>query len=548
MKIRMSSTNLSQAHWLDPREHNLPVYSVADIRQLEAMAFDEVDSYLLMQAAGMRSARKIIDLLQHNGQPNPQCVVLAGPGNNGGDAYIVATELLARGYAVELIDPTYHATEGTTGSQDRQKAFKAWAATGEPVLGLEDLSLEHTTIVIDGLLGIGCHAKPKEPIANIIIELNKARQAHLLSPRLKAFTVVSLDCPSGLDCDTGLAYEGVAVHADLTLTYIGLKSGLLMSEGKSLCGDLLLEPLGCETLQLSEISPRVSSDRALARNLPTRAAHLHKGDFGSVAIVGGSTGMQGAAILSARTALRTGAGRVSITCPEAPSNPPLIDLIYPEIMSKTAAQLDGFADVLVVGPGLGESDRAYELLCEVLGMADTKHLVLDADALNLIASHPALCSQLVQLRAHIGYNKALIITPHPLEAARLLNCSVTAVQSDRINSAKRLADMFHGTVVLKGAGSLVSDGYRTHINQTGNAALATAGSGDVLAGLIGSLLGQSDIDAFELVRTAVWLHGYCVEALPGEVEPLYLTHAGNLIDRMNRVINHHLHQRASGHS
>lgn len=558
LHLELNTQNLTEARWLSPASHDLPVLNVAQIRQVEQAAFRRVDSFLLMQAAGLRSARKIGDWVDHFGARVNRVVVLAGIGNNGGDACVVAAELAQRGLQVEV----WQLPNAKPGSDDRMKALTLCLASAATFRqwGYEALALTPGCLVVDGLLGIACETAPKEPLASWIGQVNA--EVHKVRQAGGQISVIALDCPSGLNCNTGQA-PGAAIEADLTLSYIACKTGLLTDSGKDLCGELLIESLGCDALikqleqetLLGHVLHTASKARQIARMPNRRHAH-HKGSFGSLGILGGQAGMVGACVLSARAALLLGAGRVAISLlmeNTSMRSTPFLDSLFPEMMNKHLDENLEFCDVLIAGPGLGQSPEAQESLFQILAHPKGHHMVWDADALNLLAKsedkgetdpeQPVLEVALQQYKAQYP-DHALVFTPHPLEAARLLNCSTQDVQENRLKAALAISARFNCTVVLKGAGTVIANhaGSQTEINCTGGPALGTAGSGDVLAGAIGSMLAQG-LSEFEASAFAVWLHGLAIDPIGFEKEGLMISHASEIGLRMKQHLNHLLNNR-----
>jgi hydroxyethylthiazole kinase-like uncharacterized protein yjeF len=283
---------------------------------------------------------------------------------------------------------------------------------------------------------------------------------------------------------------GRAVRATHTITFIGLKPGLLTLDGPDHCGEITVADLG---LPAKKANAWVASRELFQSVLRPRPRNFHKGMAGSVAILGGASGMAGAALLAGRAALKLGAGRVYVGMLDQTL---ALDPGAPELMLRHADDALGLdLEALVIGPGLGDGERAETLLGA--GLSSELPCVLDADALNLLAGH------LDWLRAHAG---PVVLTPHPGEFARLLGCDTAAVQAQRQGLAARFA-LEHGVVLaLKGHGTVVTDGQRRYVNTTGNPGMATGGTGDVLAGLIGALLGQG-LEAFEAAQLGVYLHG-----------------------------------------
>lgn len=583
--IELNPENLTFAHWKSLREFDLPVCNVEQIRQVEHSAFEKVDSFLMMQAAGFRTAQRIIQEVANSSDGKPSFLVLAGPGNNGGDACLVAGKLHMAGFQVQWIQ----LKTDKPASTDRQKA-EAWCRS----LGLSDHALQTSpsaleshsnpllpwvqanTWIVDGLLGIGCDRPPTAFFEQVIQGVNAARL------QLAGIRVLSLDCPSGLDCSTGLT-PGAAIRADITYTYIALKSGLLSNQGKDLAGNIHVESLGCDAIVAAVQPSQTLGDTSLKALLPHRKHNHHKGSFGSLAVIGGATGMVGAAVLAARTAIQSGAGRVALSLiseldqrmPDVQIQgfQPYLDSLFPELMNKNLEDNFRFSDCLVVGPGMGESFDSLQTLHRILDEQAHKPMIWDADALNLLAVNTDLQEKLIQRRAEHPLSAPLILTPHPLEAARLLGSNSTTVNSDRIHAAQSLARRFRCTVVLKGAGTVISSAegaskQNTYINCTGGPMLATAGSGDVLAGLIGALLGQipAQIKAPNQISTqtqgeqgdfnsgasnsgvsvatlAVWLHGLACEALPGEQYAPAICSASGLIQRIQAHLNRLIYER-----
>ena len=451
------------------------------LRACEARLAHGLAPGTLMERAGSAAARVIVE--RHAPR---RVLVICGPGNNGGDGYVCARLLRAAGCAVEtlrLAPPT---------AADAQRAFAAWSDAGGAVVD----SLEQATacdVIVDAMLGIGL----KRPLAGAY-----EAAAHWMNAQ--AQPVVALDVPSGIDADCGAWVGGVAgVQATLTVTFIADKPGLHTGAGSAAAGEVVVEPL-CEGAR--EGTGQLSDPGSFPGLSQRRGRDTHKGSFGTVAVVGGARGMAGAAILAARAALRLGAGRVYLALLGAPDLP--FDPGQPELMLRPLDELPE-VDAIVVGCGMGTASDATQALRRVL--ASTARIVLDADALNAIAQVTSMRDALLE---HRGLR---ILTPHPLEAARLLGVSGAQVQASRIASARQLADTLRSWTVLKGAGSVIAapDG-RWWINPTGGPALATAGTGDVLAGILGALLAQS----FNMQDTAcggVWLHGAAADSTGSDV-------------------------------
>jgi len=465
-------------------QSSLPVYRHAELREIEAAALAARPSPTLMERAGLAAAEIARKISADGGRG---VLVVAGPGNNGGDAFVVARHLKAWWFKVDVV------FAGTPAKlpADAQAAFEAWrdgGGTRHPSIPADG----HWDLIIDGLFGIGLQRDLSDQYAGIAGVINR------LSARKLA-----LDVPSGLDADTGRV-RGCAVRADHTATFIALKPGLLTLDGPDHCGEIHLCTLDIDMPATPTVGSVIGDD-IMRSVLPARRANSHKGDYGSVGIIGGAPGMTGAALLAGRAALQLGAGRVYIGLIGEAA--PGYDPVQPELMLRSAhdiAGLDQF-NVLAAGPGLGQSPDAHRLLSAALQIAQP--LVLDADALNLLAADP----DLQQLAA--GRSAPTLLTPHPAEAARLLGRDTASVQADRIAAACEIAARYKSSIVLKGAGSVcaLADG-KWFINTSGNPGMASAGMGDVLTGFIAALLAQR-ADANTALLAGVHLHGAAGDAL-----------------------------------
>jgi hydroxyethylthiazole kinase-like uncharacterized protein yjeF len=458
----------------------------------------------LMERAGRAAAELALKL--QSGLAGPP-LIFAGPGNNGGDALVVARILKQRG-----LDPVVvffgHADKLPA---DARRAWERWSAIGRCH---DDISVRKYGLVVDGLFGIGLARPLAEPWLSWIARINAYRGP-----------VLAIDCPSGLNADTGLL-NPVAVRATHTITFIAHKPGLLTLDGPDHCGEITVADIGLGgDANKSPGAGHINGPELFAKYLLPRQRNSHKGSYGSAAIIGGAPTMAGAALLAGRAALRLGAGRVYVGMLERLS----VDHEQPELMLKTPAEAMELGTAIGIGPGLAQSAEAVNLLRRSIESA--LPLVLDADALNLLAAHPVL-ARLASRRSAFT-----LLTPHPAEAARLLDCSVETIQNDRIASAIELARRLHAIVVLKGCGSIIAipEG-RWFINTTGNAGLATAGSGDVLTGFCTALLAQGwSIE--DAALGATWLHGTAADWLVADGEgPIGIT-AGELISLAQYILN-----------
>jgi len=462
----------------------VPVMRTADLRQVEAGARGEP----LMERAGLAAAEVARAMA---GDRSGAITVLAGPGNNGGDAFVAARWL--RQWFFEPIVVFRGAPERLP--PDAAAAYRAYVGGGGGKTVRDAPEGARGRLIVDGLFGIGL-ARALSPEYAALVERANATGVPILA----------LDVPTGIDADTGTAY-GVAIRADATATFLALKPGLLMGDGVDCAGTVSVHALGVAIEGTAPSQGHRLDWPVLSAALPDvlrrRLRNVHKGTFGTLGVVGGASGMVGAPLLAGRAALHTGAGKVWIGF--ATSEHPAVDWAQPELMLRSAAQVLGAgADAIVCGPGLGTDAAAAELVARAI--AEPVPLVVDADALTLIAQRPELATATAQRTA------PTIATPHPGEAGRLLGRSVADVQADRIASALAIADKLRASVVLKGAGSVLAypDG-RWDVNASGNPALASAGTGDVLSGFAGAFLAQR-IEPVMALRLAVCLHGAAADA------------------------------------
>ena len=493
---------------------SIPLFRAATLRRIEAAAA----KLPLMQRAGRAAADFAITLV--GGRTDP-VLVLAGPGNNGGDAFEAARLLREHGCETCVV----FAGKSDRLPEDAAAAYRRFVdAGGMTVAAIPESA--HWSTIVDGLFGIGLTRAIGEPYASLI------RSANALSVR-DACPLLALDCPSGLNADTGERQEPT-IHATHTLTFIGCKPGLLTADGPDLCGRITVASLALdrEAIGMND-GDTVDTDR-FAAFLRPRLANTHKGSFGNAGVLGGTRSMVGAALLAARAALRLGSGRVYVGLLDEYA--PALDIQQPELMMRSPGKLlTTDLTALACGPGMGCGHEAGVILDSVIGLR--LPLVLDADALNLVAGESDLHVALATRKP------PTLLTPHPAEAARLLDITISTVQADRVGAALELASTYNAHVALKGCGTIIATPEGDwFINTSGNPGLATAGSGDVLTGLVVALLAQR-WPPLEALLAAVHLHGCAADTLVAKgCGPIGLT-AGELIDSARACFNQWIAQR-----
>jgi len=482
-----------------------PVYRVEELRAIEARHAE----LPLMERAG-RAAADVAQTMA--GDRGGRVVVLAGPGHNGGDAMVVARWLWSWFHDVVVVFPA----DSANLPADAAKAYRAFIDVGGNAVPAPPDG--KPALIVDGMFGIGLTRPLSDQYAELVHWAN-----------LTGSPILALDVPTGLHAETGVAL-GAVIRATATAKFIGLTPGLLTGDGPDHCGAITVHSLELDS-RVATLGHRLDW-ATLAAMLPatlTRATrNVNKGTFGTLAIVGGAEGMVGATVLAGRAAMRTGAGKVLLGL--AARTHAALDWNAPELMLRDAdTTLAGGMDACVIGPGLGTAATART--CVERALALDVPLVLDADALNVLAVNPDLRTAAQRRTA------PTLATPHPGEAARLLSSDVAAVQSDRLAAALQLASQMQAHVVLKGSGSVLAhpDG-SWDINASGGPTLASAGTGDVLAGVLGAMLAQ-ELDAKTALRYAVCLHGAAADTLVARgIGPIGLA-ASELADAARELIN-----------
>jgi hydroxyethylthiazole kinase-like uncharacterized protein yjeF len=460
-------------------EHTL--YAVDQTRQIEQQAAASLAPNTLMQRAGLAIAKLALAIA-----PSAERIWLAcGPGNNGGDGLEAALHLQRWGkqtFITWLGQPTL-------APPDSAAACQRVMLAGIPIESEPTGSFD---LCIDAMLGIGTQLRePQNKMADWITRINSL-----------GVPVLSVDVPTGLNSDTGQV-TALHVKASHTLSLLTLKPGLFTAFGRDAAGTIWLDDLGIQVnnMQFIDCTARLNSKP----RIQPRPHASHKGSFGDVAVVAGAPGMSGAALLAACAALHAGAGRVFVSLLDGGSL--TVDPQLPELMFRPIDTLDFSVMTVVVGCGGGEAVRA--VLPKALSTA--AQLVMDADALNTVAAVSSLQALLINRSAR---GVPTILTPHPLEAARLLTMSTSQVQNDRLAAARQIAQQYDCTVVLKGSGTVIAAaGHTPAINPTGNARLSSAGTGDVLAGMIGAAL-AAGLKPFDAACQAVYRHGELADHWP----------------------------------
>lgn len=481
---------------------NLPIelYRAEQVREMDRIAIQErgIPGFDLMSRAG----REVFLRIREQWPKTKTLAVLCGAGNNAGDGYIVAQLALAAGLNVCV----YTLSEPDKLRGDALTAYRQYHGEVLPFQPEQSFAAD---VLVDALLGTGLD----RAVTGLYAEAIRLINAHS-SP------VVAVDIPSGLNADTGNVM-GCAVKADCTVSFIGLKQGLFTGQAAEYCGAIYYAQLGVPDDVLA--GQKASATRVVKHAMRRRDRSAHKGRCGHVLIIGGELGYSGAARMAGEAALRVGAGLVSIATRSAHAG--LMNLDRPELMChgiEDPEQLEMLAvkaNAIVVGPGLGQSAWARALLDRAIDLG--KPMVVDADGLNLLAAAPA---------AKLDW----ILTPHPGEAARLLNCSTADIQQDRFAAAQSLQAIYGGIAILKGAGTLIASEHRLAVSNTGNPGMASGGMGDVLAGAIAGLIAQG-LPQQEAAQQGVYIHGLAADLAAKDGERGLL--ASDLMPYLRQLVN-----------
>lgn len=483
------------------------IHTCQQSKDLDRIAIEKygISGYELMTRAGQGAFR----MLQKRWPDCESVGVLCGRGNNGGDGYVLAAAAKRAG-----LNTTVFRT-GEPGTPDSQKARDEYRKLGGTMQDAGNgLDLAACDVLVDALLGVGLTRDVGIELVNIFEQVESSRKP-----------VLALDIPSGIDGDTG-AVRGCALRADATATFISTKMGLLTGEGRDYTGVLELDTLDVPQEAYREVCgiAQVIDPKFLPVARLKRKSGAHKGSAGHVLIIGGNKTMQGAALMAGQAAARAGAGLVSIVSiaataePYSSGMPELRNFVIEHAAS--IAQLLESCNAVGIGPGLGQDDWAREMWNAAREYQT--QLVVDADALNLLAAYP--CQR-----------QDWILTPHPGEAGRLLDMPATEIQMDRVSAAHRIAERFGGICVLKGAGTIVAGGQHTWICDRGNPGMATGGMGDVLTGVICALRAQG-LSAEEAACLGVWLHATAGDASARETGAIGMI-ATDLLPGIRKFLN-----------
>ena len=488
-----------------------PIYQTQQIRELERLAGERfnISGHSMMQRAG----KAAFDFLQRRWPQAHKLAIFCGSGNNGGDGYVLAYLAHERGLDVTI----WQVGNVENIKNEAKEALEACNAAKIKMYPFTDkVDIEHPDVIVDAICGIGVHDQLRDAVMAIIKRIQR-----------KHVPVFALDMPTGIDADTGNVL-GAAIHATATLTFIGLKLGLLTGNGIAYTGELAVSDLQLPAELFSyveAIAERVVIG-SYAAYLQPRARDWHKGLSGHVLVIGGDVGMCGAPRLAATAALRVGAGLVSVA--SRPEHAAMMNMTCPELMCHAVtdkAQLEPLiakADVIIIGPGLGQSAWSKEMWHAAL--QSELPLVIDADGLNLLAE-----TELT--------NENWVLTPHPGEAARLIKSTPQLVQQDRLSAAKMIHKTYGGTCVLKGAGTLIlAPNSLPALCDKGNPGMATAGMGDVLSGVIGGMIAQG-IPLGDAAKLSVCLHAMAGDLAAKEGERGMI--ATDLMPHLRRLSNYH---------
>ena len=484
------------------------LYTAAEVRELDRISIEQfgIPGFELMQ----RAANALFECMRLNWPEARKITVLCGGGNNAGDGYLLGKLAYDAGLKVRLLA----IGDITSLGADAAMALKQCESAGMELQGFDISLIKEADVVVDGLLGSGLDRPLNEEWHQIVQQVNETAAA-----------VLAIDVPSGLHADSGCALD-VAIRADATVTFIGVKRGLLGAQGPAHCGKLYFASLDVPSRVYQQVPATLTriSSKSQSALLPKRSRVMHKGECGHVLMIGGDYGFAGAIRLAGEAALRVGAGLVTIAT--RPEHATSVALARPELMTlavntdKDIQEIMSRADVLVIGPGLGQSEWALQLLARVF--QSQLPMVVDADALNLLAGD-------------VCQSPRWVLTPHPGEAARLLNTDTASVQRDRFAAVRDLQQKYDGVCLLKGPGSLVADSDGgLSLCDAGNPGMASGGMGDVLSGVIAGLLAQG-MSTSNAARLGVCVHAEAADRAARAGERGLL--ASDLMPELRALVN-----------
>lgn len=493
--------------------------------ELAAVAAGDCSLYELVEKAGTAA----FELLKFANKLQSNVLILAGNGNNGADAFVIARKLIENNINCILLERrSSHQTDEIIEAQ--QGFLDAGGKINELTLHSMDEALSVSETIVDGLLGTGINGKLRQDLCDFIEKINTSKQDKKSNDYKK--WILSLDLPSGIQADTGVV-DPIAINADMTLCFGGLKQGLFTGSAKNYTGDIYFADLGLSSFLHSANAFRYDEE-TVPYFLPKRAKNSNKGNFGKLLAIGGDLGMAGAIRLSSEASLRSGAGLVTVVSHSINQSiinnnrPELMFCAFDEYQSHTSSdwlklkdKIDWCSNI-VLGPGLGIQEWGQALFAFLLTF--NKPMLLDADALNLLAKIT-------------GKKSNWILTPHPGEAARLLGTSIAEIEKDRFAAIKKLHHQYGGVILLKGAGTLVFDGKKLIVCPVGNPGLASGGCGDVLSGVIGALISQG-LDLMAATVLGVVVHGKSADLAvrrDGEIGML----ASDLLSYIRQLLNKH---------
>ncbi|HLF31026.1 MAG TPA: NAD(P)H-hydrate dehydratase [Xanthomonadales bacterium] len=493
------------------------LYTAEQMRRLDRSAIEAhgIPGIELMERAG----RAVFDSARRAWPDADNWLIFCGGGNNGGDGYIVARLALEAGLGVNVCALKSPASLGG----DAALAWRRWQEAGGNTRAWPVSDTEPYDLIVDALIGTGLDRAPEDDFATAIAVMNSSGKP-----------LVAVDIPSGLNADNGNIMH-LAVMANLTVTFIGRKRGLYTADGPDACGRVEFSDLQTPESVRDSVSDSgiLIRENIIKSNLRPRRRNSHKGSFGWVLGIGGTSSMSGAVRLCGEAALRSGAGKVTIAT--SPDHAALVNLACPELMVRGVTggrQLHALlsqVSVIVIGTGLGQTSWSESLFKAC--MKTDVPIVLDADGLNILA----------RLYPEMGHNRELprgrwILTPHPAEAGRLLACTTREVQQDRVGVALQLAQRFDATIVLKGCGTIIAEASgRYGICALGNPGMASAGTGDVLAGVIGALVAQG-LDLWDASATGVAAHAHAGDLAAELIGERGLI-ASDIIDQLPAALN-----------